>query len=222
VPRRLSFSKSRVILAEGEEDATVVRVLLSAYPELTNFDVSPNIDVGGVGGNSGFYKAVVTSDAMPTFEPVTHVVLIADNDDPAASFGAICAQIERARSEGNLTRNWGRPATPGVSAAGDPSVSVWMWPASNAQPGCLETLLWRIVERKYPNVAKCVRDACTCADVDRWSAGKLDKARIRCFVALAVERNPAISLSLLRRDAPDIIPIKSRVLRPFLQFLRSI
>lgn len=182
MPRRVSFSKTRVILTEGEEDATVVRALLSAHKDLPNFDISPTIDVGGVGGNSGFYNAVVTSDAMPTFQPVTDVVLIADNDEPSASFGAICAQIERARGEGNLTRNWARPTTPGVKAVGDPSVSVWMWPASNAQPGCLETLLWRIVEPIHPDQAKCVKDACKCAGASRWSVSKLDKARIRCFL----------------------------------------
>jgi hypothetical protein len=88
VPRRLAFEHSRLIIAEGEEDATVTRAVLAAYQQnITDCDVSPNIDIGGVGGNPGFYKSILTADAMPSFEPVRDVIFIADNDNQGLPSG---------------------------------------------------------------------------------------------------------------------------------------
>jgi hypothetical protein len=98
-----------------------------------------------------------------------------------------------------------------------------MWPSGDDNAGCLETVLWQIIKPRYPEKAKCVEEALRCAGVNRhWSKSKLDKARVRCFIAVEIERNPAVALSLLWRDFPDIIPIRSRPLRRFVQFLRSI
>src|SRR5258708_39975878 len=107
MPKRREYTNSRVILVEGEEDAAFVRALLASYSDIRPFDVSPTVDVGEVGGSSGFYRSVIRSDGLTGFEAVTDVVIISDNDDPQTSFAGICAQIERARNEGNLTRNWG-------------------------------------------------------------------------------------------------------------------
>jgi hypothetical protein len=123
---------------------------------------------------------------MTGFKAVRDVVIISDNDDPTMSFADICAQIERARAEGNLTRNWGAPAVPGVKAIGEPSVSVWMWPASElAEAGCLETLLWRYIKNNHTDYAACVEDACRCTKINNlWPKSKLDKAKVRCFLSL--------------------------------------
>jgi hypothetical protein len=223
MPRRAEYTNSRVILAEGEEDAAFVRALLAAYSDIRPFDVSPTVDVGEVGGSSGFYRSVVRCDGLTGFEGVTDVVIIGDNDDPRTSFAGICAQIERARNEGNLTRNWGTATAPGVKAEGDPSVSIWMWPSSElAVEGCLESLLWRAVRGRYKKEAACVDAATRCTNSDQWPISKLDKTRVRCFLSLYLRDNAAVTLSVLWRYFPHVIAVRSQVFRPFLQFIRAI
>ncbi len=223
MPKREGFEQSRFILGEGAEDAQFARALIKGRNLLSAFDVSPNVDLASVGGNSGFETAITACEPITGFTAVTEVVLLADNDDdPNASFTAVCDQITDARSTGNVSRNWGVPSAPVIKAPGDPSVSIWMWP-SPGQPGCLETLLWQVILTKYPKEAKCVDSACRCAGTSAWrSVSKLDKARVRCFVALVYKRNPAIALSLLWRDCPKLVPVTDRSFKPFSDFLRAI
>jgi hypothetical protein len=219
--RRQPFSNSRVVIAEGEEDAAFVRALLAAYSNLPPFDVSPTIDVGQVGGSSGFETAIMAADAFAGFSGVSDVVIVADNDDPAISFNSILQQLQRAKISGNLSRNWGEPTAPMVKAPGDPSVSVWLWPGQGRH-GCLETLLWQAVKSRYRRIAACVDQAIKCANIGTWPVSKLDKARVRIFIALTLRESPAMSLARLWSQFPNLIPVKSSQFREFLQFIRTI
>ncbi len=204
--KREAFSQPRFVLAEGVEDAAVIRALIDKR-NLRPFDVSPTIDLGAQQGNTAFENAISVCEPLTGFLGVSEVVLISDNDsDPAASFAAISAQVGRARQSGALNRGWGSPQAPTVKAAGDPSLSVWMWP-SEGGVGCLETLLWQVVSRRYPAEAQCVEDACVCSGAINWSVSKLDKARIRCFISLKCRKNPAATLATLWRDHPELIPL---------------
>jgi hypothetical protein len=219
---RTKFDHPHFILAEGEEDAAFARELIAKRNISIKFDVSPNIDVGGTGGNSGFYDSSIASEPIIGFPDVKNVVILADNDDdPSASFKNVCDQIEKARSEGNLNRDWGKATSPGTKAAGDPSVSIWMWPSAGKK-GCLETLFWQVVCAKYAKEAKCIDVACKCAGADVWPLSKLDKARFRCFVALVCKKNPAIGFGNFLRDFPALIPMTHRAFKPFSDFLGSI
>jgi Protein of unknown function (DUF3226) len=224
MPKRDSFEHCRAILSEGEEDAAVARAMLASHADsLPSFDVSPVVDIGGAGGHSGFEHAIAKADILSGFPAVTDVVLIADNDDdPAVSFNRVIAQIQAAQAAG-LSRNWAIPAAPGVKAVGDVSVSIWLWP-SHSQIVCLETLLWQLVrsEAKYKSVVSCVDQATQCAGINGWPLSKLDKARIRCFIALQHRPAPAVSLSKVWAYYPDLIRIRSAAFTPFLPFLRSI
>jgi hypothetical protein len=146
MPGRTAFANARIIIAEGEEDAAFARAMIQSHANtLPTFDVSPAIDIGNVGGNTGFEAAVMKADALTGFSGVTDVVIIADNDgDPAASFDSIIRQIQAVQATGNLSRNWAIPTAPGSRATGDPSVAIWLWP-EQGQLGCLETLLWQAV-----------------------------------------------------------------------------
>jgi hypothetical protein len=223
MPKRLEFANLRLILAEGNEDAAFIRALLRGRKNMPAFDISPNIDLAEVGGSSGFGEAIVACEAITGFGNVTDVVILADNDDtPASSFANVCRQLEKARRNGDLSRNWGSVKRPVEKAAGNPSVSVWMWP-SPGQPGCLETLLWQMIETKYPKEAACVQDACKCSGADTWPISKLDKARVRCFIALACRRNPGIALSLLwQQQFKNVVPVIARAFTPISDFLRAI
>lgn len=139
---RDAFNNTRVIISEGEEDAAVARALIKSHANtLPAFDVSPAVDLGNVGGNTGFTAAIMKADALSGFSAVTDVAIVADADDNASNaFNSIVQQIQEAKAAGNLSRDWAIPTTPGVKAAGDPSVSVWLWPDQDKRPGCLETL----------------------------------------------------------------------------------
>src|SRR5579862_3478556 len=114
MPERNSFSKTRVIIAEGEEDAAFSRAMLASHADtLPEFDVSPAIDIGGVGGNTGFKPAVMRADALAGFSQVRDVVIIGDNDDdPNRAFGAIARQIREAKESGDLSSDWAIPTAP--------------------------------------------------------------------------------------------------------------
>jgi hypothetical protein len=211
----------RFVLCEGEEDAAFTRAIIDGRNAHQPFDVSPNIDVGGIGGNSGFEQSFLAVEPLIGFANVRHVVVVADNDDdPAVAFQAVINKVEGLRSSGDLKRNWGTATRAGERFPGDPSVSVWMWPAP-AQRGCLETLLWQVIARRNPTEAACAEAACKCAGVDQWPMSKYHKARVRCFLSLVCKRNPAISLSLLWRDYKNLIPVASGEFTPFSDFLRA-
>lgn len=219
--RRGPFVTSRFILGEGTEDAEFTRALIRTR-QLSSCDVSPNIDIGKVGGNSGFRPSIIAVEPMTGFSSVSRVVLLADNDDnPKASFTAICEQIERSRRAKEVGRRWGTPKKPVDVAPGDPSLSIWMWPQPG-QPGCLETLLWSVISAEQPSRATCVEEACQCAGADAWPVSKRDKARLRCFISIVCRANPALSLSNLWRDAPDLIPLTHSAFDEYANFLTKL
>jgi hypothetical protein len=225
MPERTIFANARVIISEGEEDAAFARAMLQSHSDaLPLFDVSPVIDIGKTGGSSGFGAAVMRADGLVGFHGVGDVVIIGDNDDdPAKAFDAIVRQVRKAQEEGNLSRKWAIPTVPFAKTAGDPSVSIWLWP-SQGQPGCLETLLWQALQadNRHRTIIPCIDQAIQCAGIGGWPLSKLDKARVRCFIALALRQSPAVSVSRLWSHYPDLIRIRSAQFTPFLQFLRTI
>jgi hypothetical protein len=219
--KRPAFTSSRFILCEGNEDAACIRNLIQTR-HLTNFDVSPNIDLGSVAGNSGFENALIACEPISGFDAVREVIIVGDNDDdPTASFDQIIVQLRAAKDVGQ--RDWGIPAAPLLKAAGDPSVTIWMWPSGGTQ-GCLETVLWQAIKARQQaaHLVLCVETALRCAGADTWSQSKQDKARIRCFLAIHFRRNPALALGNLWRDAPGLIPTTSTALTPIFQVLSAI
>jgi Protein of unknown function (DUF3226) len=222
--KRESFTKPRFALCEGNEDAALVRGLIATKSRhISPFDVSPVNDLAeGAKGNSGFEIAAIGADGISGFEGISDIVVISDNDDdPTASFANVRAQLERAKMEGNLQYDWAIPTEPAIALSGAPSVSIWMWPEAG-QPGCLETVLWRIVEQKYQQEAACVDAALACAQADQWPISKRDKARIRCFISLRHRKNPALPLSLVWRDAPAIFPLSNAAFNPIAHFLAAL
>lgn len=221
-PGRVSFSHARFVLSEGEEDAAFTRAIISGRNLATNFDVSPNVDIGQTGGNSGFGSSIFAAEPMGGFTDVTDVLILADNDDdPTESFADICRQIEDLRAQGKLSRTWGAATQVASKAAGNPSITIWMWPAPG-EKGCLETLLWRYLTRKCPKEVACVEAALKCSGADQWPISKADKARVRCFLSIVCKRSPAISLSLLWRNFGNMIPVTEDEFTPFFDVLRAL
>jgi hypothetical protein len=221
--KRVEFTQPRFALCEGNEDAALVRALAESIPRnIKQFDVSPVNDLCDKKGKDGFEDAIIGSDALTGFDAVDDVIIISDNDDdPVASFRSVRAHLKKAIDESSVQRAWALPDAPGVRVAGSPSVSIWMWPRANV-PGCLETVLWEIVQRKYAVQAACVEAALRCSGANLWAVSKRDKARIRCFMSLMVKKNPAMTLSLLWRDQPQLFPVNSKEFTPVARFLAAV
>jgi hypothetical protein len=219
--KRPRFERSHFALCEGVDDANVIRELTKSAG-IKAFDVSPVNDLGNTNGNSGFEASIIGSSALPGFDGITDVVVVSDNDDdPAASFSQIAAQLARAAYDTGNTANWSLPTAPGPNNTGTVRFSIWMWPDAG-QAGCLETLLWQIVQSEYPDVASCVDAALACSGADQWSTSKRDKARIRCFIGISNQKNPGLPLGLVWRDQPDLFPITHNAFDPVREFLKAL
>jgi hypothetical protein len=215
------FTDTRIIIAEGYDDSIFTeRLVRTPARKIGPFEIWANEDLGSVGGNTGFRAAIAAADIKRGFSDVTHVVILADNDDsPAQSFSDICGQIRDAER----TRNWAVPMQPGIIEAGNPSVAIWMFPSPGAL-GCLETLLWEAIKNQKGNAAnvKCVEDALKCSGANQWSKSKQDKARVRIYLSLVCKKNPSVSFNNLWRDFPSLIPMNQAAFTPFANFLRTI
>jgi hypothetical protein len=218
-----AFEQTRLALCEGNEDAQLVRKLVQTRANIKPFNVSPINDLTDKAkGNGGFGEAIIASEVISGFDRVTEVVIVSDNDDDhAVSFEAICNQIQAAKDSGDVQRDWGVPDAPYVRSQGDPAVTVWMWPA-DAQQGCLETVLWEIAKRRKQVEADCIEKALRCTGADQWATSKRDKARIRAFMSLVYKKNPALALSNVWRDAPDMFPAQSAEFTPLARLLASV
>lgn len=217
---KVEFTHPRLIITEGIEDTAFLRALIKSR-KIKEFNVYPNIDVGREEGNSAFKSSAIACLAITGFDAVNDILLVADNDgDPKKSFSEICAQIEAARTEGPLTRNWGKMTAVNTKATADPSLGCWLWPEIN-KVGCLETLLWQCIEKNHAKEAKCVEQALACSGANAWPQNKIDKAKMRCFFSIKCKKNPTVNLSLLWRDCPEIIPLEDKIFDPISDFLSA-
>jgi hypothetical protein len=91
-----------------------------------------------VAGHSGFEQSFLAVEPIGGFDRVKHAVIVADNDDdPSGAFRAIIGELDGLLASGDISRGWPTVTGPGLVFVGDPSVSVWMWPAPG-EIGCLE------------------------------------------------------------------------------------
>ncbi|MEO1079543.1 MAG: DUF3226 domain-containing protein [Pseudomonadota bacterium] len=211
------FETTCFLLTEGKDDAGFFRGLIKAR-NLGEFDVRPNYEMCGQGGNTGFSLAMRASESQTGFDRIRHTVLIADNDsDPEGSFAEIKRQVREAAQQPNAPE-WAIIEKPYEKAEGSPCVTSVMLPSIAAE-GSLETLIWPVVEETYPELAQDISQTLTRSGAIGWPISKRDKARMRMFIASRVRRDPALPLSQLWGFAPELIPLESPVFDPICEFL---
>jgi hypothetical protein len=225
--KREEFTESRLVITEGFEDcAFVTAITLRRRPALPSMDVVSVDMISEGAGKDGFEEAIIAADGKRGFSRITDVTLVADNDEKAASgaidsaFNHVRNQLIRAKQSG-LQRDWAVPNAPGERAPGEPSVSIWMWPEAETQ-GCMETLLWRVIEAKYAPLADCIQRASVCMEANAWPIQKRHKAQVRAFLSLYNKRRPTVPFNVLWRDHANIFPIDRGEFSAFVRFLRSI
>ncbi|HVS25785.1 MAG TPA: DUF3226 domain-containing protein [Burkholderiales bacterium] len=210
------FQSHRLVLCEGIEDAAFLRELCNKR-NLGSFDIRPVEDIGGIKGVTGFQSALCVAVQDREFKRVTRLILIADSDEPHQNtFAKICAQITRANQDTNVNGIFAVPQNPYELTGGHPRISILLFPAPNSK-GALDTLLWSALKaipahgRVVDAAEQAVQHARISSGNSKWPQSKLDKALVRIAIALLNKDNPAVSISRLWRDNPNLIPVTHRV-----------
>lgn len=203
------LTQSRLLVCEGREEVAFVT-------ELRRLHQLPAMDICCIGdretgnGITGLRAHLIELITDPGFHNVEHAVILADSDHSQNElFGIVAQQITAANQNIDVAGRYAVPNSPFTRGEGTVDVTVLMQPSQNAT-GCLETLLWEVFLREHAAVAHCIDAAVACSGIsappNQWSQSKLDKAKVRAGIAMLNEGNPALALSFLWKDKPNIIP----------------
>lgn len=221
------FTQSKLIVCEGPEDSALLNQLMNAG-QIGTFDVSTigdghHTDGKGKDALVDHLKKLV---GRTGFRDIQDLVIMLDSDeDEAAGFDAARAAIDTANADVDVNGRYTVPDAAFTKKDGNLSTTVVLLPGQMAK-GCLETILWRIISKKYSKDAACVESLIQCAGVDAgaqaWSQSKLDKARVRAAIAILHRSNPAQALSRIWEMAPALIPTDEGEFNDLVQHLAAI
>lgn len=209
----------RLLICEGPEDCFFFARLIEVWG-LARFHIWPSGGPGKRGGKSKFGTAVKAFQAERpnTFHSLRDIVMVADNDEnPKASFDAVCQQIESVFGVGTAPKK-PRERTRTIK----PAVSVLMVPWDDKN-GHLEKLC-----------IDSARDAdkTTGAHVDAFMASlksaswknesREGKAWLRANLAARCD-DPFVPLGYIfdEKRYHEIIPVKHNSLKPIVDFLAT-
>lgn len=199
----------RCVVCEGREDAAFFEELARVLP-LPEYLVRTIGDGGGGPGVDGLFDYLKGLVGITGFrQNVRDVVLLLDSEaDQDATFAAVVTHIKNANGSTDVGNFYAVPKAPFKTASGGApcSMTVILQPV-DAKMGCLETVLWRYLMRKYPDETKCIEDMIACAGLSKpdsgWTAAKQDKARLRAAIGVLYKENPNCATRYLwARDKP--------------------
>jgi hypothetical protein len=194
------FNWSNLILCEGTHDRGFFEELISKR-KLGNFHViCPDNSNAGIDGFGRTLKGIQVNTG---FDLLRNLIVVGDSDDdPEASKARLMTQLGQG----------GFDVADGLSLPGHPDLSVhaWMIPGEGVR-GSLESLCFQAATRHNPLVAKCVDEFLVCAGTRDWPIQKLDKARLRAFVAASYKRNPDVGLGMIWANDPDLVPVTDSI-----------
>jgi hypothetical protein len=203
------IGKEKLLICEGLEECAFIDAL-RGHHDLPDFHVSWIGEQGTGNGVTGLKAHLIKAVGLTGFSGVRDIGILVDSDhDQGELFGIARQHITEANSNVDVAGRYAVPQQQFQKANGGVNVTVIMQPGQG-QTGCLETLLWQVFSKLHQDKAQCVEEILNCAGVNqgenKWSASKLDKARVRIAVAICYRRNPALSLSYLWKECPDLIP----------------
>ena len=206
------INNEKLLICEGREDFALVRAMITEgrAPIMDVRFMGDNI--GHSGGIDALKEYLIALRGLSGFRRVRSLGILVDNDDnPELAFEKVRHQI----LEVNNTEDFGGiislPKLP-FEKSGECLISVLviLLPGNN-EFGCLETLLCRAVNDLRTKEAECIEKLLECAGLvgrnNGWSQSKLDKARIRIAIAILHKRNPALTLTRLWENRPDLVPV---------------
>lgn len=184
----MSFTKTKLVICEGPEDAAFLQLLLRDRA-ISGFDVLP------ANGNGNFRQAMnaLRTNSRSYFNKLTDIVIVADNDDsPSARFNAVCDQI-RAQFDAAAVPQapW---QTSKRTATRQQAISVVMIPDITSE-GHLEALCQLATYDADRKVGAAVNHFLDSLHADKWSsASRRAKAWLRVNLAMRCERDPFVPL----------------------------
>jgi len=217
----------RLLLCEGIDDAAFLRALIN-HRALGGFDVVPVRDAGGIAGVTGFRPALIGIISVTGFAGIKHVGLVADGDTHYnVTLSTVRRQIEAANGDPDVAGRYGVPAQAYQQANGNPRTTILMLPASNTA-GAMETLLWPALGSN-PAFNRAVGEtegACGTLGIlqgaNAWPPAQKAKAQVHAALALGHRKNPGISLSVLFRRNPNIVPLGHAAFTPLANALAAL
>jgi hypothetical protein len=184
-----SFTKSRFMLCEGDDDKRVFEAVISQRG-LPEFQIVHAAEWCGSGGRGAFKKVLKDVDVLSGFNDLTGLLLVSDNDALNTAFAEVCDALT---CNGYTAPN--EPET--VGRIKDKPAAVLMVP-SHGRVGDLEALCLPAIHEKWPKAADCVEDFLRCSGALNWQkTSSLSKARARAVPIGFNEEDPYKGIGIL-------------------------
>jgi hypothetical protein len=211
--QRIEISKKRILICEGPIDFAFFSALTKVR-SIDDLDVFSVGDLGAkAGGKDSFPDVFDALVALSGLSDLLEILCVVDADDDPQGARQQMENVIRDASKkfeaaGCSLIIAGKDDVQNSDRLKILPVKIVIVPTDD-QAGCLETLLWDVVEQKYPDSIKCIKDYLECMDASNWSDGKKAKAKIRSFIAGHHKRNPDMSLYRIweQSNSADIIPL---------------
>ncbi len=219
---RFNITQPFVLLCEGQHDSQFFTHLIASRG-LPSFEVcSVNYVIGSTrGGNTKFTEALDELPAIPGFQNVQKVLIVADNDlEPVAAFNNVAAAITAtAPIIGPPASRFVAPKAPLQKAGTNPSVFVMMIPDIGVT-GSLTTMCLVAAENSAPVIAGCVNAlANSCTTADTWSVTALAKMKLRALIASSHKPKPELSPAYVWSEGTNLVPLSDSVFDDISDFL---
>jgi hypothetical protein len=210
----LILKEARLIVGEGLRDVAFLENLC----RVRNIQGIQFTHCQGTGNMASFFTGHV---GWTGFEKLRTLVVMGDND---ADAGKSLAHIQAA------LRGAGLPAPNNpleiVKRNDKPPITVIQMPffgEDNRSTGCLETLILSVVEKTYPNNARCVDALYGCSGANGWrSRSSRDKFRLRCILNTLWEENPNSGLKEVLESSRNFIPLDHEDFNPLAEVLTNL
>lgn len=191
------ISEEVLLLVEGRDEK-------GFFLELCHRTGVTDLQIVIYGGKYNLANFLKTLRLAPGFDSVKYIGLVRDADERSDSaFQSVCSALSSA--------NVPIPSEPLVLTANTPRVAVMIMPPSGVA-GCLETLLWQIIEAE--EIARCIEDYVGCARVPT-TGNRQVKAKVHTYLAAqptaGLKIGEAAKAGYWDFDHPALGPLKDLV-----------
>lgn len=224
----LELNTNRLLICEGKEEKALVSQMISEglVEDIDLFALGDASHAGGIGALADNLDAL---PALSGFHRISSIGVFVDNDsEPADAFSGVRRALQSVHNdvESGLHGRLSIPNQPAVKDASGPiSVHTFFSPGRDRN-GCLETLLLEVLQNICAAKLTCVEELVMCSGIrgenPAWAEQKIDKAKMRAALAIIYRKNPAVTLAMLWRNDPNVLPVSNPLLQPVVDFINQI
>jgi hypothetical protein len=210
-----------VLLCEGQHDSEFFTHLIQSR-NLPRFEICSVSYVLGTsrGGNTRFTDALDELPAIPGFQNVQKVLIVADNDlDPTAEFNRVTASIAAtAPIIGPPAGRYVAPTAPLTKVGANPAIVILMMPWTGVI-GSLHTMCVTAAANAAPMIASCVDNLAVCTAANAWPITTLAKMKLRAMIASSHRPKPDLSPAYVWSEGTNLVPLSDGVFDQVAGFL---